>query len=410
MPSLAQPRFAAGLLLAAFYLLPCAAAAGQSGGDYRVPLAIQNNGADRVSAAGYRLSASVGDPFFAGLIGSGNQILRSGFPDDAATQTSAITLGSSVNPSSSSQTIRLTATVTGNSPSGSVAFKNGGTAIAGCAAVALTAGTASCDVAGLAAGNHSLTASYGGDTGNAGADSAVLTQEVLATYAIAATASPAEGGAVSCSPNPVTHGGSSTCTATPNAGYVFGAFSGDCSGSTCILVNVAAARSITAGFAVATAHRAAIPTRAAGVTANLDVIGCGSIDRAVFVAARPAQSGRLSFPYGVLDFGLGNCGSSATVTVTYSQPLPAGATFLKETNGTYSPYPASLTPTAVTFALIDNGGGDGNPALGAIDDPSGIGFDLPATAAAIPTLSTWGLILLAGLLGFFEMGRRRRLD
>jgi alpha-tubulin suppressor-like RCC1 family protein len=71
------------------------------------------------------------------------------------------------------------------------------------------------------------------------------------SYAITATASPTAGGTVSCTPNPVTHGASSTCTATPNAGYTFSAFSGDCSGASCVLSNVTAAKSVTANFAVA---------------------------------------------------------------------------------------------------------------------------------------------------------------
>lgn len=67
---------------------------------------------------------------------------------------------------------------------------------------------------------------------------------------ITATASPAGGGTVTCAPNPVSSGGSSTCTATPSAGYRFGSWSGACSGSTnpCVLENVTAPRSVTARF------------------------------------------------------------------------------------------------------------------------------------------------------------------
>ena len=46
----------------------------------------------------------------------------------------------------------------------------------------------------------------------------------------------------------MTHGGSSTCTATPNAGYTFGTFNGDCSGATCALSNVTSAKSVSAVF------------------------------------------------------------------------------------------------------------------------------------------------------------------
>ena len=72
---------------------------------------------------------------------------------------------------------------------------------------------------------------------------------VTPTYAIAASANPVAGGTVACAPNPVLSGSTSVCTATPNAGYAFTGWSGDCSGTTCNLANVTAAKSVTANFA-----------------------------------------------------------------------------------------------------------------------------------------------------------------
>lgn len=74
------------------------------------------------------------------------------------------------------------------------------------------------------------------------------------TYAITATVEPAAGGTASCSPNPVDHGGTSLCTATPSPGYTFMAWSGDCTGASCLLANVTAAKRVTAtfGFAIVT--------------------------------------------------------------------------------------------------------------------------------------------------------------
>ncbi|WP_295445522.1 hypothetical protein, partial [uncultured Thiodictyon sp.] len=68
------------------------------------------------------------------------------------------------------------------------------------------------------------------------------------SYAVTATASPAAGGTASCTPNPVDHGTSSTCSATPTAGYTFSAWSGDCTGASCVLSNVTAAKAVTATF------------------------------------------------------------------------------------------------------------------------------------------------------------------
>jgi hypothetical protein len=90
----------------------------------------------------------------------------------------------------------------------------------------------------------------------------------LNSYAITAMASPAAGGSVSCSPNPVGHGGSSTCTASANPGYTFAAFSGDCTGATCTLTNVTGPRSVTANFTTSRAAQtivfAPLPDRVYG--------------------------------------------------------------------------------------------------------------------------------------------------
>ena len=73
-----------------------------------------------------------------------------------------------------------------------------------------------------------------------------------AVFAISATSNPVAGGSVTCSPNPVPQGGSSTCIASPVTGYRFSAFSGDCVASICVLTNVSAARAVTANFAAVT--------------------------------------------------------------------------------------------------------------------------------------------------------------
>lgn len=86
------------------------------------------------------------------------------------------------------------------------------------------------------------------------------------TYPIATAANPAAGGSVTCAPNPVSHGGTSLCTAAPNAGYAFGAFSGACIGASCKLANVTAAKSVAASFRAATYPIAATASPIAGGT------------------------------------------------------------------------------------------------------------------------------------------------
>ena len=88
----------------------------------------------------------------------------------------------------------------------------------------------------------------------------------LKTYAITATANPVAGGTVTCTPNPVSHGSGSTCTATPNTGYNFTAFSGACTGASCALTNVTEAKSVTANFSLKTYPITAIASPVAGGT------------------------------------------------------------------------------------------------------------------------------------------------
>ena len=98
------------------------------------------------------------------------------------TTATTTTLGSSLNPSTASAGVTFTASVTGNAPTGNVAFTDGGSAISGCAAAALSGSgntrTAACSTASLAAGTHSIVAAYAGDAANAASTSSALSQTV----------------------------------------------------------------------------------------------------------------------------------------------------------------------------------------------------------------------------------------
>lgn len=75
-----------------------------------------------------------------------------------------------------------------------------------------------------------------------------FTDSMPIIHTIATLVTPNQGGGLTCDPNPVEHGGSSSCTATANIGYQFTTWSGDCTGTTCDLVGVDAARTVVAGF------------------------------------------------------------------------------------------------------------------------------------------------------------------
>jgi uncharacterized repeat protein (TIGR02543 family) len=85
------------------------------------------------------------------------------------------------------------------------------------------------------------------------ADQTVTANYGLFTYSITGSASPAAGGAVICTPNPVTHGANTSCSQTPNAGYTFTGWGGACSGTgTCSLTNVTANQTVTASYSLNT--------------------------------------------------------------------------------------------------------------------------------------------------------------
>lgn len=137
-----------------------------------------------------------------------------------------------------------------------------------------------------------------------------------------------------------------------------------------------------------------------------------------FTTSATAPAG-ITLTYGVFNFTTNDCGSGAALnfTITYPQNLPAGTRYYK-----YGPeFGASQTPhwyvlsgavvngNQISFAITDNGVGDSNPAAGFITDPGGPGVPDGSAATAIPTLSEWGLIILASLMALFAMGQLPRV-
>jgi hypothetical protein len=112
------------------------------------------------------------------------------------------TLVSSLNPSSVGASVTFTATVAGAAPTGTVAFTDGGTTIAGCGAMALPAGAANskiatCSTSSMSAGTHSIVATYSGDAANNSSTSATLSQGVNkapSSTSLSSSANPANAG------------------------------------------------------------------------------------------------------------------------------------------------------------------------------------------------------------------------
>ena len=97
-------------------------------------------------------------------------------PSGGLTSTTT-TVSSSLNPSTSSASVKFTATVTGASPTGTVQFAIDGSSTG--SPVTLSAGTASYSTSSLAVGTHTVTATYSGNTSNAGSSGTLSPSQVV---------------------------------------------------------------------------------------------------------------------------------------------------------------------------------------------------------------------------------------
>jgi hypothetical protein len=119
-----------------------------------------------------------------------------------ATTTTTTAVASSANPVLAGTSVSFTASVAGASPTGTVAFRDNGVTLSGCATVALGGGgntrTATCTTASLAAGAHTITAAYSGDAGNT-ASSGTFAETVNAPNGSVNVALASNGGVASAS-------------------------------------------------------------------------------------------------------------------------------------------------------------------------------------------------------------------
>lgn len=154
-----------------------APAAGASGsfvnGSNTVTVSTDAQGVARASA--FTANATAGGPYTVTASQGG---LTASFNLTNGALGSSIRLTSSANPVTTTTPLTLTAVVNGASPTGTVQFKDGSTALG--APVPLVGGRASTTTSTLSPGNHTLTAVYGGDANNSAATSSPLSQVVQA--------------------------------------------------------------------------------------------------------------------------------------------------------------------------------------------------------------------------------------
>jgi hypothetical protein len=156
--------------------------------------------------------------------GHGITAVYSGDNDYAASRSPALTqtvnkkttttaVSSSLDPSTVGQAVTYTATVSAAVATGTVEFKQAGATISGCAAQAVSSGTATCTVADLAVGWYGITAVYSGDSDYGRSTSSGLTQTVNKKTTTTT---------VSSSLDPSTVGQAVTYTATVSPGAATG--------------------------------------------------------------------------------------------------------------------------------------------------------------------------------------------
>ena len=204
--------------------------------------------------------------------------------------------------------------------------------------------------------------------------------EAANLYTITSTASPLAGGTVSCIPETVNSGGSSTCTASANPGYTFSAFSGDCTGSTCELTNIHASKNVTGTFTLAPLVPPTI-TKLFG-TASLQV---SHITQLTFTLSNPNALGSLtgvaftdSLPAGLVvatPSGLtSNCGGTATAVAGATSASLSGATMAADTSCTMSVSVQATTPGVKnnSVQVTSTNGGVGNTSNAALSVPAGV--------------------------------------
>lgn len=116
----------------------------------------------------------------------------------------------------------------------------------------------------------------------------------------------------------------------------------------------------------------------------------------------------------LFSFVLGDCAQNATATIRITYPsLPAGAQYWKhgprsgKPTGWYQ-HPATVNGNTITFSITNGADGDDDmTANGEIVDAGAPALaTAPGGAAAIPTLSPWGMLLLSALLGLARLRRR----
>lgn len=197
--------------------------------------------------------------------------------------------------------------------------------------------------AGACAAELSTTCSLSNVTSNL---SSVANFQLL-TYTVDATVSGA-GGSATCSVSPISHGGTSACTATPSAGYRFAGWTGACAGATaaCSLTGITENKVSVATFALIPSYTVSASTTGNGTaTCTPTTVSDGGSSTCT---ATPASGYRFSSWSGACAGSTANCSLTAitenkTSVATFT-PIPTYTVTASTTgNGTATCMPSPVT-------------------------------------------------------------------
>ena len=289
---------------------------------------------------------------------------------------STTTLGTSVNPSYVGQSVTLTATVTGTSPTGSVTFNKAGVPLA---SVPLSAGVASYTTTFTAAGTASLTAVYSGDTANNGSTSATKTQTVNAQVVTATV--------LSSSVNPSVTGQSTTLTATVTGTSPSGSMK-FYDGATQIGMGTLSAGAVSSSIAFSTTGAHSLTAVYAG-----DTVNAGSTSAAKTQTVNPAAP----VPTTLLLYassGYVATGAPVTLAATITGYVPSGSIVFSEGGTAFAT--VAITAGQATTTKVFTGAGLHNivatyagNTFNLASESNQISVDVGTTAAATPGPMTW---------------------
>ena len=170
----------------------------------------------------------------------------------------------------------------------------------------------------------------------------------------------------------------------------------------------AASNSVTPAASLATSYTGT--TAGGSVTAAITGGSCAGFQNGSAQYNMPGTTpAGQRFPYGAFSFTVLSCGpgGSVTITQTYPDSIAPNAKYHKLINGNWVDWTANVTivGNTVVLSLTDGQLGDTNPTAGEISDPGGITVADNSGMVPIPTLSSWMLMVLAGLMAFVGIRR-----